>query len=117
MNGLGSSRVRIRDSLSRSLWLDLWIFFLRLNFDIFTFTTRGLTRCVGPINHTFSDQGTEILILSFGLCGSGDAHLGYGFDDTLQRIQETDPSQLLVLLRNRLVDEFPYQIVNDQRRI
>jgi len=56
-------------------------------------------------------------MLHFGPCRSGDVHLGYGFDDTLQRIQKTDPSHLLVLLRNRLVDEFPYKIVNDQYRI
>ena len=72
---------------------------------------------LGPIYHTFCDQGTEITILGFGLCRSGDVHLGYGLDDTLQRIEETDPSHLLVLLRNRLMDEVPYKIINDQRRI
>ena len=55
--------------------------------------------------------------MGFGLCRSGDVHLGYGIDDTLQRIQETDPSHLLVLLRNCLVDEIAYKIVDDQYRI
>ena len=72
---------------------------------------------MGSIDHTLSDQGTEILKLAFGLCRSGDVHMGYGIDDTLQRIQKTDPSYLLVLLRNRLVDEIAYQIVNDQYRV
>ncbi len=72
---------------------------------------------MGSIDHTLSDQGTEILKLVLGLCRSGNVHMGYGIDETLQRIQETDLPYLLALLRDGLVDEIAYQIVNDQYRI
>jgi hypothetical protein len=43
--------------------------------------------------------------------------MGYGINNTLQRIQETEVSYVLVIFHGRLMDELANEVIDDHHRI
>jgi hypothetical protein len=51
------------------------------------------------------------------MVSQGEAHMGYGIDNTLQRIQETDASRVAVTFHSRLMDKLANKVIDDHHRI